>query len=84
MDMRINLGVEMAKNKIFRKELWQRAGLSATNLFLLNTEKVKVIRFSTRAVISKELGFQSGDFLEYVDEEESRDSDDKGDGGIYF
>ena len=37
MDMRINLGVEMAKNKIFRKELWQRAGLSATNLFLLNT-----------------------------------------------
>ena len=80
--MRINLGVEMAKNKIFRKELWQRAGLSATNLFLLNTEKV--IRFSTRSVTCKELGFQSGDFLEYVDEEESRDSDDKGDGGIYF
>ena len=84
MDMRINLGVEMAKNKIFRKELWQRAGLSATNLFLLKTEKVKAIRFSTLAVICKELDFQSGDFLEYVGEEESRDSDDKGDGGIYF
>ena len=74
----------MAKNKIFRKDLWQRAGLSATNLFLLKTEKVKAIRFSTRAVICKELDFQSGDFLEYVGEEESRDSDDKGDGGIYF
>ncbi|MGY8786007.1 MAG: helix-turn-helix domain-containing protein [Pseudomonadales bacterium] len=74
----------MAKNKIFRKDLWQRAGLSATNLFLLKTEKVKAIRFSTLAVICKELDFQSGDFLEYVGEEESRDSDDKGDGGIYF
>jgi putative transcriptional regulator len=79
--MRINLGAEMAKNKIFRKDLWQRAGLSATNLFLLKTEKVKAIRFSTLAVICKELDFQSGDFLEYVGEEESRDSDDKGDGG---
>ena len=82
--MRINLGAEMAKNKIFRKDLWQRAGLSATNLFLLKTEKVKAIRFSTLAVICKELDFQSGDFLEYVGEEESRDSDDKGDGGSYF
>jgi putative transcriptional regulator len=82
--MRINLGAEMAKNNIFRKDLWQRAGLSATNLFLLKTEKVKAIRFSTLAVICKELDFQSGDFLEYVGEEESRDSDDKGDGGIYF
>ena len=84
MDMRINLGVEMAKNKIFRKELWQRAGLSATNLFLLNTEKVKVIRFSTRAVISKELDFQPGDVLEYVGEEGSEIQMTKGTEGFIF
>lgn len=66
MDIRINLDVEMAKNKISLKELSQRVGISTTNLSLLKTGKVKAIRFSTLAAICEELGCQPGDILEYV------------------
>jgi putative transcriptional regulator len=82
--MRINLGVEMAKYKIFRIEVAQRAGLSTTNLLLLKTGKAKVIRFSTPAVISKELDFQPGDVLEYVGEEGSEIQMTKGTEGFIF
>jgi len=71
MDIRINLDVEMAKNKISLKELSQRVGISTTNLSLLKTGKVKAIRFSTLAAICEELGCQPGDILEYVGNEES-------------
>lgn len=66
MDIRINLDVEMAKNKISLTELAQRIDISMTNLSLLKTGKVKAIRFSTLAAICKELGCQPGDILEYV------------------
>ena len=69
MDIRINLDVEMAKNKISLKELSQRVGISTTNLSLLKTGKVKAIRFSTLAAICKELGCQPGEILEYVGDE---------------
>jgi putative transcriptional regulator len=75
MDIRINLDVEMAKNKISLKDLSQRVGISTTNLSLLKTGKVKAIRFSTLAAICKELGCQPGDILEYVGDEKS--------GGLY-
>jgi len=71
MDIRINLDVEMAKNKISLKELSQRVGISTTNLSLLKTGKVKAIRFSTLAAICKELGCQPGDILEYVGDDDS-------------
>ena len=71
MDIRINLDVEMAKNKISLKELSQRVGISTTNLSLLKTGKVKAIRFSTLAAICKELGCQPGNILEYVGDNES-------------
>lgn len=66
MDIRINLDVEMAKNKISLKELSQRIGISMTNLSLLKTGKVKAIRFTTLSSICRELGCQPGDILEYV------------------
>ncbi|RBP49605.1 helix-turn-helix domain-containing protein [Arenicella xantha] len=66
MDIRINLDVEMAKNKMSLKELSHRIGISMTNLSLLKTGKVKAIRFSTLAAICRELGCQPGDILEYV------------------
>ena len=71
MDIRINLDVEMAKNKISLKELSQRVGISTTNLSLLKTGKVKAIRFSTLAAICKELGCQPGDILKYVGVDDS-------------
>lgn len=77
MDIRINLDVEMAKNKISLKELSQRVGISTTNLSLLKTGKVKAIRFTTLAAICKELGCQPGDILEYVGDEDSGDLHDE-------
>lgn len=71
MNIRINLDVEMAKNKVSLKDLSQRVGISATNLSLLKTGKVKAIRFTTLAAICKELGCQPGDILEFVEEENS-------------
>jgi len=66
MNIRINLDVEMAKSKISLKELSLRVGISATNLSLLKTGKVKAIRFTTLAAICHELKCQPGDILEYV------------------
>jgi len=68
MNIQINLDVEMAKNKVSLKDLSQRVGISATNLSLLKTGKVKAIRFTTLAAICKELQCQPGDILEYVDD----------------
>jgi putative transcriptional regulator len=66
MNIRINLDVEMAKNKISLKELSQRIGISVTNLSLLKTGKVKAIRFTTLAAICGELNCQPGNILEYT------------------
>jgi putative transcriptional regulator len=73
MDIRINLDVEMAKNKISLKELSQRIGISMTNLSLLKTGRVKAIRFTTLSAICRELGCQPGDILEYVGESKPTD-----------
>jgi putative transcriptional regulator len=66
MNIRINLDIEMAKNKVSLKELSQRVGISMTNLSLLKTGKVKAIRFTTLSGICRELNCQPGDILEYV------------------
>ncbi len=66
MEIRVNLDVEMAKNKISLKELSQRIGISMTNLSLLKTGKVKGIRFNTLAAICRELDCQPGDILEFA------------------
>ena len=68
MNIRINLDVEMAKNKMSLKELSQRIGISMTNLSLLKTGKVKAIRFTTLSSICRELACQPGDILEYVED----------------
>lgn len=68
MNIRINLDVEMAKNKMSLKELSQNIGISMTNLSLLKNGKVKAIRFSTLEAICRELNCQPGDILEYVEE----------------
>ncbi len=67
MNIRINLDIEMAKNKMSLKELSQNIGISMTNLSLLKNGKVKAIRFSTLEAICKELNCQPGDILEYIE-----------------
>ncbi|MEE4283412.1 MAG: helix-turn-helix domain-containing protein [Pseudomonadales bacterium] len=54
MNIRVNLDVLMARNKI-----------SLTELSLLKKGKVKGIRFNTLASICRELNCQPGDQLEF-------------------
>lgn len=63
MSIRINLDVELAKNKMSLTELSERVGVSMTNLSLLKTGKVKAIRFSTLDAICAALNCQPGDIL---------------------
>ncbi|CUS48019.1 MAG: Cro/CI family transcriptional regulator [Idiomarinaceae bacterium HL-53] len=65
MSIRINLDIELAKNKMSLTELSERVGVSMTNLSLLKTGKVKAIRFSTLEAICRELECQPGDILVY-------------------
>ncbi len=65
MNIRINLDIELAKNKMSLTELSQNIGVSMTNLSLLKNGKVKAIRFSTLEAICKALNCQPGDLLAY-------------------
>ncbi len=66
MSIRINLDIELARQKMSLTELSQRVGVSMTNLSLLKTGKVRAIRFSTLEAICRALDCQPGDLLEYV------------------
>ena len=68
MSIRINLDVEMAKNKISSGALAEKIGITQANLSILKTGKAKAIRFSTLEAICETLGCQPGDILEYVKE----------------
>jgi len=67
MAIRINLDVEMAKNKVSLTDLAQTVGISMTNLSLLKNGRVKGIRFSTLAALCAALNCQPGDILEFID-----------------
>ena len=70
MAIRINLDVEMAKNKISSGALAEKIGITQANLSILKTGKAKAIRFSTLEAICETLGCQPGDILEYIKEED--------------
>lgn len=71
MSIRINLDVEMAKNKISSGALAEKIGITQANLSILKTGKAKAIRFSTLEAICETLGCQPGDILEYVKENDN-------------
>lgn len=73
MSIRINLDVEMAKNKISSGALAEKIGITQANLSILKTGKARAIRFSTLEAICKELHCQPGDILEYTEEENDHD-----------
>ena len=68
MSIRINLDVEMAKNKISSGALAEIVGIPQANLSILKTGKAKAIRFSTLEAICKALNCQPGDILEFIDD----------------
>lgn len=67
----------LADRKMALGDLANRVGLSAVNLSLLKTGKVRAVRFSTLSAICRELKCQPGDLLEYVpgEPEESTESE---------
>ena len=62
----VNLDVMMARRKMSLNELSARIGISATNLSLLKTGKVRGVRFGTLDAICTVLDCQPGDILEHV------------------
>lgn len=68
MGIRINLDVEMAKQKKGLTELANEVDITLANLSILKNNKAKAIRFSTLDAICKALHCQPGDIMEYVEE----------------
>ena len=68
MSIIVNLDVMLAKRKMTSLELSQRVGITPANLSILKTGKAKAIRMSTLYLICRELRWQPGDLLEFVDD----------------
>lgn len=66
MSIKINLDVEMAKQKKGLTELASEVDITLANLSILKNNKAKAIRLSTLDAICRALNCQPGDILEYV------------------
>ncbi len=75
MPIVVNLDVMMAKRKMSLNELSERVELTLSNLSILKTGKAKAIRFSTLEAICKALNCQTGDILEYVQDDSGLPND---------
>ena len=73
----VNLDVVMAQRKIGLTELASKVDITMANLSILKNNKAKAVRFTTLEAICKALNCQPGDILEYVEEEEENQSDDR-------
>lgn len=71
MAIKINLDVEMAKQKKGLTELANEVDITLANLSILKNNKAKAVRLTTLNAICKALHCQPGDILEYVEEEEN-------------
>lgn len=69
MAIKINLDVEMVKQKKGLTELANEVDITLANLSILKNNKAKAVRFSTLDAICKALHCQPGDILEYVEED---------------
>ena len=69
MPIIVTLDVMLARRKMRSKELDERIGITAPNVSLLKSGKVKGIRFDTLARICAVLQCQPGDVLEYRPDE---------------
>lgn len=72
MAIKINLDVEMAKQKKGLTELAGEVDITLANLSILKNNKAKAIRLSTLDAICKALNCQPGDVLEYVADTEEK------------
>lgn len=65
----VNLDVMLAKRKMAAGDLAERIGITPANLSILKNQKAKAIRFSTLNEICRVLDCQTGDILEYQEDE---------------
>ena len=75
MAIRINIDVMLAKRKMSVTELSEKVGITMANISILKNGKAKAIRMDTLDKICRSLGCQSGDILEYVEEEGEENGD---------
>lgn len=73
----INLDVMMAKRKKGLTELAGEVDITLANLSILKNNKAKAVRLSTLNAICKALDCQPGDILQYVDDEEDVEMNEK-------
>lgn len=71
MSIKINLDVEMARQKKGLTELANEVDITLANLSILKNNKAKAVRFSTLDAICRALHCQPGDILEYVEDYEA-------------
>ncbi len=74
MAIKINLNMEMVKQKKGLTELANEIDITLANLSILKNNKAKAIRLTTLDAICKALHCQPGDILEYVEEKDSNSS----------
>ncbi|GAA0317367.1 helix-turn-helix transcriptional regulator [Oceanobacillus oncorhynchi subsp. oncorhynchi] len=70
----IHIDVMLAKRKMSVTELTEKVGITMANLSILKNGKAKAIRFSTLEKICEALECQPGDILEYVPDEEEKET----------
>lgn len=66
----MNVDVMLAKRKMSSAALAEKIGITPANLSILKTGKAKAVRFSTLEAICRALDCQSGDVLEYSEEQQ--------------
>ena len=71
MSIKINLDVEMARQKKGLTELANEVDITLANLSILKNNKAKAVRFATLDAICRALHCQPGDILEYVEDSEA-------------
>jgi putative transcriptional regulator len=74
MPIVVDFDKQRAKKKLTMAQLADRMGITQSNLFVLNSERAKAVRFSTLEALCKALDCQPGDILKYVPEEPSTKS----------
>ena len=74
MAIKINLDVEMAKQKKGLTELANEVDITLANLSILKNNKAKAVRLSTLNAICKALHCQPGDILEYEEDVEDMEN----------
>ena len=70
MPIIVTLDVMLAKRKVKSKDLAAAVGITAQNMSLLKSGKVKGIRFATLEAICDYLDCQPGDILEFAPDKE--------------